>query len=1406
VEYNLDTTDIVFRENNPAGKEYKIQVTYGPDNTVSESYAKISDSTYYANFEFEDSDKELFEYGVTFTLKQTANGRWNTVNKYTLSSEMVDELIGGIDWGFAFKISYNSATELWDLGVTSRCAARIHDLDTDDWALVDFENYEDGKYVASYFTNSSHTYDITIEKDGVDVAQAIHRFTPSDDEVAFDILFDASTNQVSIHNSTLNDYEYTPIQYGFYSFTDAESIEFEKDDNGDYISTKEYSIAITGDYSMFAFSNKYGAFNWIDGDTQQLDDYTVLSFKLKYEVSEKRFIVYSPSYIDTSDYMMIELYSIDEVEDTESLISAKGLLYARTEDFVSDTFYTQLNNLESGKYKIVLSKYDSDAETYKVVSSKSITIDNEENVNGAFIRVYGANSTELVIDELELMYMQIRGDETFGMKSKEITWNNDTYNLTLYSGSSFYDIWVTDSSNNYANTIGDGYLSDTDGVDENSVVQYMIKINPDFEDIWLNIELRILPVDKNSLLRIALTKSNDDEEPSYFYLDCVDFSTMHFKSVIESIATGTYDVALQQFDGTNDSYITLSNDTLEMVTAEPVEAEYEDEELTLNKIHNSCTSLTHYNAKAESCTEAGNAEYWQCAECGKYYSDSQGENETTLTAITIAAHHTWDSGEIEKAATCYESGTSKFTCTECDEVTYGEITQLTHQLSPVAYKAADCLTDGNNAYYVCDICRDAFTDSGATTPTTAKDQVITATGHDWNNVSAQAATCTATGMKAYRQCKVCNTIEDSDGNPVSSLDSLVTPALDHSFTTKDSGTVAVEATCIAKQQNKVQCDRCDAVSDSVTVEVGTPLGHNFISDAKNASTTLKDAATCTTAATYYVKCTHCDVISNQTDDNTYVSVGDPLGHEFTADLAYVSSAKRSDANCTDASTYYVKCTRCDTVSNEVNDNTYISVGEPLGHTWNDGEVTTPASCESTGVKTYTCNVCQETKTDTVASLGHNTTHVDAVPKTCTEDGNIEYWVCSRCSKKFNSESTGVELLDSDIVVTCAGHINLVHVEAVASTTSSTGNIEYWYCDSCNKYYSDAEATTEIEQSATVTSKLPTYSGGSNNSNTTTVTNPDGSVTETTIDNKTGVTTETTTNTNGIVGTTITNKEGTTTDVSVTIPSTIDTSETLQLPVSMEVADSSDSATEISISVAKDSGSVKVEIPVTDVSSSTTVVLVHEDGTEEILKKTAITDDGILVTLDYGDSTIKIVDNSKWFIDVSDDYWARDNIYYVTSREIFNGTSANTFSPDVDITRGMVAQVIYNMENAPDSETIDSFEDVLTDSWCSDAVNWAAEVGVVAGYGNGMFGPNDNITREQLAVMLWNYAGNEIASNDLIDFSDADTISSYAREAVEWAVSNGIILGTSEDTIDPKGYATRAQMTAMINRFISNILY
>ena len=186
-----------------------------------------------------------------------------------------------------------------------------------------------------------------------------------------------------------------------------------------------------------------------------------------------------------------------------------------------------------------------------------------------------------------------------------------------------------------------------------------------------------------------------------------------------------------------------------------------------------------------------------------------------------------------------------------------------------------------------------------------------------------------------------------------------------------------------------------------------------------------------------------------------------------------------------------------------------------------------------------------------------------------------------------------------------------------------------------------------------------------------------------------------------------------------------------------------------------------------------------------------------------DENLDIVVNP--FTDVSEKDWFYNDAMFVYKNGLMLGTSKTLFSPHGTVTRGMMATILWRMEGSLAPKGENSFTDVEAGKWYADAITWTAENGIFAGYGKDKFGPDDSITREQLAAIFYRYAdykGYDLTvKGDLDKFKDADKITDYAKTAMQWAVGSGLVKGKSGNLLDPQGTATRAEIAAMLHRFI-----
>ncbi len=221
-------------------------------------------------------------------------------------------------------------------------------------------------------------------------------------------------------------------------------------------------------------------------------------------------------------------------------------------------------------------------------------------------------------------------------------------------------------------------------------------------------------------------------------------------------------------------------------------------------------------------------------------------------------------------------------------------------------------------------------------------------------------------------------------------------------------------------------------------------------------------------------------------------------------------------------------------------------------------------------------------------------------------------------------------------------------------------------------------------------------------------------------------------------------------------------------------------------------SAAAELPLAQLSESSVVVRVAADGSESVLPMTPMTKSGIVAEI-TGSMTLKVIDNAQHYKDANG--WASGAISFVSSRKLFNGVGADRFDQKGTMTRGMLVTVIHRMEGKPTPVGTHSFGDVPSGTWFSEAVRWAAGAGVVTGYSKTVFAPDDPITREQMVAMLYRRSGSPKTA-----YVETGA-SAWARDAMSWAVSIGLIQG-SEKGYAPKDNATRAEAAAILMRFIN----
>ena len=496
-------------------------------------------------------------------------------------------------------------------------------------------------------------------------------------------------------------------------------------------------------------------------------------------------------------------------------------------------------------------------------------------------------------------------------------------------------------------------------------------------------------------------------------------------------------------------------------------------------------TLTGIPAQPATCTEPGHIAYWSCTECGRYFSDADGNNEIQLSDTVVPRiPHSLTRHEAH-TATCTENGNIEYwTCTMCgkhfsDENGTNEIslaqTVITAGHRPTQHeaKSAACTEAGNIEYWTCRTCGKYFSDEDCTNEIQQSATVLAALGHHMIHHEAHEASCTENGNTEYWYCDRCGGyFSDAEGNTTTSLAQTVVPA-SHNLTRHE----AHAATCT--EDGNIEywtCDRCGGYfsdaggNTSVTPEQTViPAGHSLTHHAAKS-------ATCTEAGNIeYWTCSACGKYFSDEDCTDEIqqsaTVLAALGHHMIHHEAH-------EASCTEnGNTEYWYCDRCGGYFGDAEGNTVIQLSDtvvPAAHRLTRTEYAEETCTEDGHTEYWTCSVCGRIFTDESASIeidlsqtvipaGHRLIHHESREANCTEPGNIEYWSCERCGKLFGDENGANEIsADSVTVGTASGH-SLTRHEAHAPTCTEDGNIEYWSCNRCGKYFADGNGNTETDE-------------------------------------------------------------------------------------------------------------------------------------------------------------------------------------------------------------------------------------------------------------------------------------------------------------------------------------------------------
>ncbi len=667
--------------------------------------------------------------------------------------------------------------------------------------------------------------------------------------------------------------------------------------------------------------------------------------------------------------------------------------------------------------------------------------------------------------------------------------------------------------------------------------------------------------------------------------------------------------------------------------------------------------------------------------------------------------------------------------------------------------------------------------------------------------------------KLFQKCPTISTFED--------IAPVVTPAqitISHTLT----AVPAKDATCT--EDGNTAYWKCSACEKWFSDENGTTEITDKDSVVKKATGHTPSAAWSYDGAHHWHVCTTCSEVLDKAAHSGGTATCSAQATCEACGQKYGATTEHDYQWNHDAAQHWKECSICGAIDLE---------NSKTNHTFGEWETVTDSTCTATGTKKHTCTGCDYSETGVIEKKAHTTEHHDRVDPTCTTTGSIEYWQCSACGKKFSDAACTTEV----------ANVTLDKLPHSAGTAWEKDTTYHWHlCVNCESEvmdkaahtYGDWVVITEATESETGLRKRTCSVCGYEQTEeigilrfTVTVRNGSGSgeyksgeTVTITADRRSGYTFEKWTVDSGNV--TLAKETDSTTTFTmpaenVTVTATYrynggsgsgsgsssgivikdekgkvlgkadpDTG-IVELPITpVPAASSSRQAEELEITIPKNT-TVKVEIPVRNVTPGTVVAIVHADGTEEIVRTSIVTKNGVALEL-TSSATVKVYDNSKFFSDVPAANWASDAVAFASSRELFNGTGANTFSPNAPMTRQMLMTVLARLDGTDTSGNA-----------YAKGMEWAIRNGVSNGSD-----PEGKITREQLATMLWRYAGSPSVSGRMTGFADADQISGYAEDAMLWATKAGIIGGKGNGQLDPKGYATRAEVAAMLMRYCNTL--
>ena len=832
--------------------------------------------------------------------------------------------------------------------------------------------------------------------------------------------------------------------------------------------------------------------------------------------------------------------------------------------------------------------------------------------------------------------------------------------------------------------------------------------------------------------------------------------------------------------------------------------------------------LEQVPAVPATCVSAGNIAYYRCAECGVLFADSAGTQPVTEDAVKLSPlGHTpsgdWSHDESSHWHECQNNCGEKLDLaphvygddsdTDCNICGYRRdiIPPHIHDLKLVPAVPATCVSAGNIEHYRCEECRQMFRDDGGNEPVTEDEVKIPPLGHDW-----QAATC-----ETPKTCKRAG-CSATEGGP-----------LGHDWTTgwmsdagfhwheclrencgEKSGHAAhipgPEATEAAPQT----CTECGYV-------IAPALEHTHVYDRQSTDARyLKAAAGCTTKAVYFCSCA-CGEAGTETFE-----AGTPLGHEWGRYIVTVAATQESEG---------VETRTCQ--RNDAHKQTRPIPKLPASTYGVSGEVHESGDSPAVGVKVTLVlgdRLIDSTKTDDKGKYSFGNMAPGVYNLVAERDGIIM--------------TIKVEVVSKDVAVSTIimpqGKTNSV-VEVKSDKLEETVEAVVGNLETVFKTTGDDKPFTDKDQNVV-------NSGGSVEIKLT-VTKTDTKETSDKIEQELPADTKVGIRLKLDVHKTVTphNAAPTVTQIENTdvLLETI-----IRLPAELQGKDSYTVYRLHGTNVHALTASPNANGEYIEVSLDKTAITIHAKLYSEYViayqersetggngGNTGGTggntgndnggghgdrDDGYTPPsvparpeTNIGYRTCRRDDACPiWpFADAAPTAWYHDGVHYCLENGLMQGVSTAKFLPNGSTTRAQLAAILWRLEGSPETTGAVRFNDTAGGAWYTEAVRWAAGCGVVKGYDNGCFGPNDAVTREQMAAILYRYAqhkGYDVSAGEdtnILSFDDAFAVSEYAIPAMQWACGSGMVHGIARDggmLLAPRDTTTRAQAATLIMRFQS----